>query len=258
MTAMTEMIIAKIKNMNNPNDPTKAEKPIPDYLLNNLILMTVTGDRAYGVAKRDSDWYVQGVVVLPIDYYFGLKTFEGFKTKIHNIHINITDIHTFVKRCIDGDIHALEMLFLRESDYLKKTKAGQMLIDNRKQFISKETVHKIDEYQNLVMSRMDLHKQHPPKIGYVTEQFMHVVRLYDVLFEIIDYGEFNTYRSNNRFLRKIRDEDFYTRDDVIDYINDKQQIMKAKLKTTDLTESIDKNLINTLLININKVKPSMK
>lgn len=106
---------------------------------NNIILEGITGSKAYGLDTPDSDTDIKGVYQLPLEKVLSM----GF-TDEHNTVDNTDpdwcyhEIGKFMKLVKGGNPTYSELLWLE--DYTVITPVGQLLVDNRKAFLSTKSV----------------------------------------------------------------------------------------------------------------------
>lgn len=105
----------------------------------NIILEGVTGSTAYGLATKDSDVDIKGIYQLP------LKEVLGIKFNIEHTTRDNTDpdwayheVGKFMKLVAGGNPTITELLYLEE--YTQLTPVGELLIENRKMFLSTKAI----------------------------------------------------------------------------------------------------------------------
>ncbi|MFS0560468.1 nucleotidyltransferase domain-containing protein [Terribacillus sp. 179-K 1B1 HS] len=241
-------------------------KPIHyEWLEERTIILAPTGSYAYGTNTEESDKDYKGVCIPPVSYYLGLESFneynssggKNFKNTKDVVDINIIHITKFVKDAMTGVPNNMEILFLRREQYLKVTALGQRLIDNRHLFLSKAIQRKFGGYANAQIQqlkqrnksrsgRMDLIQQY----GYDTKFFMHSVRLLTSAIEILETGDFSTYRPNRNLLLDCRNGK-YTFNEAVELVAALDIELKKAAERSTLPEKPDYHAINELLVSIN-------
>jgi len=237
----------------------------PDWLESRIILMTITGSKAYGTDLPESDTDYKGVCIPPEKYYFGLDNFREFNKqgsrnyKTKDDDISILHINKFVEECMAGTPNTLELLFTREKDIIKINKFGEELIAHRKDFLSKKIKHRFGGYaysqkQKMInkksngTGRIDLIK----KFNYDTKFFSHSVRLLTSAIEILKTGNFSTYRSNRQYLLDCRNG-YFPFDEALRILDKLDQELEELYETSNVIPySPDYHKINTWLIDLNK------
>jgi predicted nucleotidyltransferase len=236
------------------------------WLEERTILLAPTGSYAYGTNTETSDKDYKGVCIPPIEYYLGLDSFneynnsggKNFRNTKDDVDVTIIHINKFVKDAMQGVPNNIELLFLRPEDYLKVTPLGQILIDNRHLFLSKHMEKKFSGYaysqiQKLKnkkvnhTGRQDLVQQ----FGYDTKFFMHSIRLLTSAIEILETGDFRTYRPNRQLLLDCRNNK-YTFEEALNMIEMYQNQLQIVLEKSELPKTPDYQKINQLLMQINQ------
>lgn len=242
------------------------EKSNLSWLEERTILLAPTGSYAYGTNTENSDKDFKGVCIPPIEYYLGLEAFneyntsggKNFKNTKGSVDINIIHINKFVKDAMQGVPNNIEILFIRPEDYLKVTDLGQVLINNRHLFLSKHIKTKFGGYaysqiQKLKAKssngtgRRDLIEQ----FGYDTKFFMHSIRLLTSGIEILETGDFHTYRPNRELLLDCRNGK-YSFEEALEMVEMYDNQLKLAYEKSELPAKPDYKKINELLININQ------
>lgn len=111
----------------------------------NIILEGITGSRAYGLDTKDSDTDVKGIYVAPTQDVLSIGYDKKHATK-DNVDPDwvFHEIEKFMQLAMGGNPTVLELLFL--DGYLKLTKEGKMLVDNRRHFLSNIVFHSYGGY----------------------------------------------------------------------------------------------------------------
>lgn len=235
------------------------------WLDERTIILAPTGSFAYGTNTEESDRDYKGVCIPPIDYYLGLESFneynnsggKNFKNTKYDVDINIIHVNKFVKDAMAGVPNNIEILFVRQQDYLIVTDLGQELIDNRHLFLSKQIQKKFGGYAFSQIQKLKNKKSNGTgrqdliqKYNYDTKFAMHSVRLLTSAIEILDTGSYSTYRSNRQELLDIRNGK-YTFKEAIELVEHYDNQLKISLEMSDLPKTPDYHKINKLLIDIN-------
>lgn len=257
------------------------EHPSFPWLAERTILLAQTGSFAYGTNVEESDRDYKGVCIPPIDYYFGLYAFneynssggKNFRNTKNDVDVTIMHIVKFVKDAMKGVPNNIELLFIREKDYLKITEAGKMLVDARHLFLSKQIYKKCAGYARSQMEKMKKQSFHTDKVSmteeleksnsddytldyqnercYDTKLFMHTIRLLTSAIEILETGDYSTYRPNRQELLDCRNGK-YSFSEALQLINMYDQQLKIAYEKSNLPLHPDQQLINQLLLNIHQ------
>lgn len=236
-----------------------------DWLEEATILIGMTGSYAYGTNVETSDKDYKGICIPPIDYYLGLNSFneyntsggKNFKNTKDDVDINILHLSKFVRDCLQGVPNNIELLFLEEEFYVKKTSIGQKLIDNRHLFLSKRIRNRFGGYARSQMEKMRNNKSNGAArqdlinaYGYDTKFFAHAVRLLTSAIEILTTGDFKTLRPNASYLIKCR-KGLYTFEEAITVLEKLELELEQAYQASILPDEPDTEGINKLLISLN-------
>lgn len=125
---------------------------------------------------------------------------------------------------MQGVPNNIEILFVRQQDFLKVTELGQVLIDHRHLFLSKQIQKKFGGYAYSQLMKLKNKKSNGTgrrdlieKYQYDTKFAMHSVRLLTSAIEILETEDFSTYRPNRQLLLDIRNGK-YTFDEIVEMI----------------------------------------
>ncbi len=232
------------------------------WLENRTILIAPTGSFAYGTNTEESDRDYKGVCIPPIEYYLGLQSFnecnttggKNFKNTKDDVDVSIIHINKFVKDAMRGVLNNIEILFVREKDFLKVTSSGQRLIENRELFLSKQIVKPFGGYATSQAKKLKTKKVGRQdlidKYGYDTKMASHTIRLLTSAIEILSTGNFSTYRTDRERLINIKNGNF-TFDEVLEMIEHFDADLGAVAEKSYLPDKPDHEEINNLLIDIN-------
>ncbi|WP_028777215.1 nucleotidyltransferase domain-containing protein [Shimazuella kribbensis] len=236
------------------------------WLEERTIILAPTGSYAYGTNTETSDRDYKGVCIPPIEYYLGLDSFneynksggKNFRNTKDDIDVTIIHINKFVKDALQGVPNNIEILFSRQQDYLKVTSLGQRLIDNRHYFLSKHIKIKFGGYAYSQIQKLKAKKNNDTgrqdlvdAYGYDTKFFMHSIRLLTSAIEILETGDFSTFRSNRQLLLDCRNGK-YSLKDALEMIEMYDNQLNVALEKSKLPKTPDYQKINELLMDINK------
>jgi hypothetical protein len=142
-----------------------------------------------------------------------------------------------------GHPNSLDLLFLRPQDYIKLTKLGRLLVDNRHLFLSQAIKGKFCGFAN---GQTQLMK----KKGYDGKTFAMIIMLLDSVREILETGDYCTYRPIREFLIECRTGKYTEQEayEIIEHFDSKLQIAA---EDTVLPYKPDYTKINALLMAIN-------
>ena len=186
-----------------------------------LVLLGYRGSVAHAMYMPNSDPNsvddidLMGIFLFPKENYLGLnhgkETVEKFIGKYDMVFY---EFKKFVRLLLKSNPNVLGMLWLKENQYLYKTKVGQMLIDNRDLFSSKLAYKSFTGYAYSQLKRME----HSVTKGYMGEKrkklvekyffdpknASHCIRLLKMGVEFLSSGELNVFRHDATMLLDIK------------------------------------------------------
>ena len=163
-------------------------------LRDHTLLVTLSGSRAYGTNKPDSDVDLKGVAVPPKAYFFGyLHKFEQADKSSHieifrdllrpveqeaaastKLEGTIFNLRKFVALAADCNPNILDVLFCADDGVLFRTPSGDKLLDRRDLFLSAKAKHTFSGYAISQLKRIKHHRSwllNPPKGEPTRAQF---------------------------------------------------------------------------------------
>lgn len=122
------------------------------HLGKNIMFLTLGGSYAYGTNIEGSDIDIRGVALERREDVLGLARFE-------QVVDTQTDTTVYAFRKYIGLIcscnpNTIEMLGCRPEQYHRVSPAGQLLLDNKKLFLSKRALHSFGGYANAQLRRL--------------------------------------------------------------------------------------------------------
>lgn len=152
-----------MKNLNNLLTALNFRSPV---WAQNPILAGYRGSHAHGTfippedPRGTDDIDVFGVAVRNPDYYLGLDGYHPekrgtFATPGETLDIETHEIRKFCYLLVKGNPNVHQHLWLRPEHYFIITRAGRMLLDNRKAFMSKALFRSFAGYAHAQFSRME-------------------------------------------------------------------------------------------------------
>lgn len=166
----------------------------PEWLDKNIILLGKTGSYVYGTNTENSDQDFQGVVIPPIDYFLGVHAFNqyqnkngsNFKNTKHDVDVSILHINKFVNELIAGSPNIIELMFLREEDYLKIDSEAELLLQNKELFLTKHLAKRFGGFAHSLQGRLERENKKTNGEEFDTKSAMHAIRLLTTMIEILD------------------------------------------------------------------------
>ena len=210
---------------------------------------------------------IMEVFVPPLDHYFGLKQFGSRGTKevkYDQWDIVIYEFRKFIGMLAKGNPNVIGCLWLKEDHYIKKTVAGEMLIENRGMFTCKDIYYSFIGYANGQLKRMEhfacqgymgeKRKKLVEKFGYDCKNAAHLIRLLVMITEFLDTGEMHVFREYDaeRFLEIKRGE--WSLDSVKKVADCLFKDALKAYKQSTLRKSVNMEEINELCIRIVQVR----
>jgi len=184
------------------------------------ILLGYRGSKAHGTYRSNSEPHsiddidIMGVAISPPEYYLGLKSFEQFDKQYDEWDVVIYDIRKYFRLLLKCNPNVMSLLWLDNQMYLRKTEPGQILIDNRNLFVSKQAYKSFSGYAYGQLKRMthfechgymgEKRKQLVQKHGYDTKNASHLVRLLEMGIEFLETGNLIVKRPNVSYLLDIK------------------------------------------------------
>jgi hypothetical protein len=126
-----------------------------------LILMGYRGSIAHGthVPKSDPDSIddkdVMGISVPENDYYLGLKKFEHWEKQEEEWDIVIYELKKMIRLLLKSNPNVLCLLWLEPNHYIIRTELGELLIQHRGIFSSREIYKSFLGYAHGQLKRME-------------------------------------------------------------------------------------------------------
>ena len=181
-----------------------------------LILLGLRGSLAHGTYIQDytDDRDVFGIVIPPKEYFYGLKKYEQTERFEGDIDLLVYDIRKYLRLLLKSNPNVLSLLWLKDNQYMKKTKWGKMLIDNRDIFLSKKCYNSYSGYAYGQLKRMthfkfegymgQKRKEAVEKYGYDVKNAAHLIRLLRMGLEILMTGRVNVLRKDSQLYIAIK------------------------------------------------------
>ena len=188
-------------------------------LWDRAILIGYRGSIAHGTYKPNhiDDKDVIVVIIPPIEYYFGLRQFGGRGTKELKRgcwDVVVYEFRKFVSLLVQNNPNVMSMLWLEDDMYLKKTLAGQTLLDNRDLFSSKRAYKSYGGYASSQIKKMhhctyegymgEKRKRLVEKFGFDLKNASHCIRLQRQGIEFLETGKMTVRRPDAGELMQIK------------------------------------------------------
>ena len=168
-----------------------------------------------GIDDRD----IMSVFISPLQRYIGVASYgnkdRGTVRRSYKEWDSVAyDIRKYVHLLLKGNPNVNSLLWLQPNHYIYVSPLGQMIIDNRMIFVSKQTYHAFCGYAYGQSKRMEhfkfegyqgeKRKQLVQKFGYDTKNAAHVVRIMRMCVEFLNEGELHVFRDDSEMLKSIK------------------------------------------------------
>ena len=233
-----------------------------EHLGKHLMYLTIGGSHAYGTNQEGSDIDIRGVALNSKDDLLGLGDFEHYIDQPTDT--TVFSFNKAVKLMCQGNPNMLEQLGNKDDLVISYNPVTKLLMDNKNLFLSKRVIHSFGGFANQLMDKAEM-RYKTEKAGFLNKDatartekrrnkgMMNVVRLYYMVFDILEKGKIITYRENELdILRAIRNGDYdykKLRDEVIPVFEKRLAVDK---KETSLPDNVNMKLVNELVMTINE------
>lgn len=193
------------------------------WYTDNVVLMTLGGSHAYGLATDTSDVDERGVAFPPLEWLVGFPPDKDGKQTHDQRHVTSEDgiredrdlvVHTLAKFCrlaLNANPNILDILFCRDEEVLLQTVVGTELRSFRDRFLSCRAYTSYSGYAAAQLKRMRNHntdhgsrQELVERYGYDPKNAMHLIRLLRMGKTLLQDGRVEVYRSDRDELLKIR------------------------------------------------------
>ena len=124
------------------------------YLGDNIILLALGGSKAYGLNLPTSDTDIRGIAINPSSQIFGLQ--KDFEQVVEtNTDTVIYSLNKMVNLLTSCNPNTIEILGCRPEDYLYIHELGQLVLDNKKNFLSKKAIDTFGGYATAQYNRLE-------------------------------------------------------------------------------------------------------
>ena len=124
-----------------------------EHLGDNIILLGLGGSHAYGTNIETSDLDIRGCALNTKEEILTNKNFEQFVNE--ETDTTIYSFNKLIHLLSNCNPNTIEILGLREQDYLYLSPIGRELLDNKKLFLSQKAVQSFGGYANAQLRRLD-------------------------------------------------------------------------------------------------------
>jgi len=244
---------------------------IPPFCAGNIQYETIMGSMAYGVSSDSSDIDVYGFCIPPKSDVFphlkGLipgfgkqhQRFEQYQK--HHLYsdnktydITIYSIVKYFQLCMENNPNMIDSLFTPRNCVLNITPIGEIVRDNREEFLHRGSWHKFRGYAYAQMKKMKVKDPNPEskrydsiiKHGYDIKFAYHIVRLLDEVEQILTEHSIDLQR-NREQLKSIRRGE-WSLTDVEDYFVRREKELSKIYTESKLRHYPDQEKIKSILL----------
>lgn len=163
-----------------------------------------------GIDDKD----IMGICVPPERYYTGLQKFEQVQVFVEEYDVIIYEAKKYVSLLLKSNPNVMGLLWLSDNLYVKRTKWGEELIENRQEFVSKEAYKSFTGYAYSQLIKMENNacngfmgakrRQLIEEHGYDTKNAAHLIRLLRTGIEVLSTGQLNVFREDAQQLMAIK------------------------------------------------------
>ncbi len=230
-------------------------------------ILCLGGSHAYGTNTEDSDIDLRGVAHNSANNILLGKDFEH--VRLDNIDTTIYSLNKLLPLLLSCNPNTIEILGCLPRHYLQISDIGRELINLSDAFLSKRCINSFGGYArtqlhelNLLTDKnlagLDIRNRKAIEHKKLGKHMLHLIRLYLMVFDILEDGQINTYRNKDReFLLSVRngkylDSDYRPTKEFNDLLNELDSKFKSLSESTQLPDKPDVERINKFLFEVNK------
>lgn len=213
---------------------------------------------------------IMGIFIPPEDVVFGIRNIETInrmwdeklsQKKSITWDVVYYSLKKYLILILKQNPNVIGLLWLDEKFYTKKTKLGQILVNNRNKLLSKQCYKSFSGYAYGQLHRMTHHaptgklgekrKKLITKFGYDTKNASHLIRLLKMGFETLLTGEMQVSRPDNNMLLAIKRGEWKLTN-VLSYADELFKKMEDALLKSTIQNKISESFVNDLCEDIIK------
>lgn len=229
-----------------------------------VMFLTIGGSHAYGTNVEGSDVDIRGVAFNTEHELLGMDIFDHWVDETTDT--TVFSFNKAVKLMCSGNPNMLEQLGNADDLVISYHPATKLLMDNKKLFLSRQVVYSFGGFADKLFKKAvtlgEWCNQHPE--DQITKKrmnktIMNMIRLYLMVFDILEKGEIITNRAENHdLLMMARNGEFqaangYIKHDVKDFHKEYEKRLQYDKANTALPDTIDRNRVNELVVTINRM-----
>lgn len=242
----------------------------PKWLPSNVCYEVITGSFAYGVSSDNSDMDIYGFCIpKKEDIFPNLKGLIPGFDKIQNFEqyqqhhildkesrkeydISIYNIIKYFSLCADNNPNMIDTLYVPQHCVLYSNEIGNLVRDNRDNFLHKGSYHKFLGYAYSQLHKMSSNtregkrKELYEKYGFDVKFSYHLVRLSYECEMILTEGTLDLQR-HREHLKAIRKGEV-SEEDIRKWFSEKEKTLEKLYRESKLRHTPDRNYLRKLLI----------
>lgn len=239
------------------------------HLGSHMMFLTIGGSHAYGTNVEGSDVDIRGVALNSKSDLIGMGTFEHYVDNATDTTIFSSDkaIHLLCS----GNPNMLEQLGNSDELVIQYHPATQLLLDNKKLFLSKQVIYSFGGFADKLFKEAtkygEFYNQMQKFSGTcdlsnvkrkMNKSIMNMIRLYLMLFDILEKGQIITNRAaDHELLMKARSGGFqaengYVSHELKNLQKEYEKHLQYDKENTTLPERVNMKQIEELVIAINE------
>jgi uncharacterized protein len=202
---------------------------------------------------------LMGVCIPSIAHYFGLKKFEQLEKKYNEWDSVVYELRKFLLLLSKQNPNVLELLWLQPQHYISMHPIGQMLLDHKELFQSKQAYHTFLGYAKSQLHKMNHHtfqgymgekrKKLVKQFGYDTKHAAHLIRLLRMGTEYLTHGQLNVFRHDAFVLLEIK-QGKWSLKNVHQEANNLIKELLVAYKHSPLPDKVNDEHINELCVDM--------
>lgn len=217
----------------------------------NLILLTIGGAHAYGLADKHSDLDIRGVAIESEKVLLGLDSFDTYSSS--STDTTIYSLNKFINLALKGNVNVIELLYSKPKDILMANEYILPFIKNADMFLSKEMYWPmkgiVRSYVSVVLKTDRSKRKHSKSIK-------RIARIMAISYDVFVRHEFHTDVSDlsmyGACISMLETIDRCSNNPAENILKIADSFMADCYEKSDLKEKPDKDEIEKMLINIHK------
>lgn len=218
-----------------------------------VIYKIIYGSKAFGTNDSNSDIDMRGIMLPTITEALSLKQQDLFNKENDEYYYSI---QKFLRLALKSNPSVIDWLYVSYKNMFIVEKEAEILLDNKKMFLSKEIYHRTKGYAFSEFNRAiklgdkgEKRKEIIKKFGYDTKSAMNCIRTLQQGSELLLTENLILPRPNAKELKKIKKGIIQKKELDLMFKKEMDNLEKA-YKQSNLPEKVDYEKVNNLLIKI--------